>query len=254
MVQVTIDGLSEDAAELRLTALLDEYRHMREQRLSKESRRVQTASGLLICGLQQRLFSSIEAFLRTLRVHRRTVKRQWEAGQVGTAPVPSRADLISGGVGSDDDRSLLPEQELAAEEEAQVVAVSEATVGRTDTASSRELFERELKLLDEMEEIATVNSALPDGRVKALIEWIRQNMGRDLGTLGAKWNETRVIIFTEYDDTRRYLQQQLNAAVADSDDAEKRIAIFHGPTPPKDDARRSRPRSIPIRQRIRSAF
>ena len=27
----------------------------------------------------------------------------------------------------------------------------------------------------------------------------------------AKWNDTRVIIFTEYDDTRRYLQQQLQS-------------------------------------------
>jgi hypothetical protein len=49
--QVDIDGLPEDAPELRLTALLDEYRRVREQRLGGETRRTQTASGLLICGL-----------------------------------------------------------------------------------------------------------------------------------------------------------------------------------------------------------
>src|SRR5205085_403490 len=78
VVQVDIGNLPADAPELLLTAWLDEYRLMREKRLSSESRRAQSASGLLICGLQQRLLSSIEAFARTLRVHQRTVIKQWE--------------------------------------------------------------------------------------------------------------------------------------------------------------------------------
>ena len=51
----------------------------RELRLSGETRSTQSASGLLICGLQQRLLSSVEAFSKTLHVHRRTVKKQREA-------------------------------------------------------------------------------------------------------------------------------------------------------------------------------
>ena len=47
----------------------------------------------------------------------------------------------------------------------------------------------------------------------------------------ARWNDTRVLIFTEYDDTKRYLQQQLSAAIDATDRADERIAIFHGPTP-----------------------
>ena len=93
VVQEEIDGLPSDAPELRLVALLDEYRQLREKRLSVETRKVQTASGLLICGLQQRLFSSIEAFARTLRVHRKTVLRQWEALQI-----PERAILSCSGL------------------------------------------------------------------------------------------------------------------------------------------------------------
>jgi Trypsin-like peptidase domain len=38
----------------------------------------QAAAGLLVVGLQQRLLSSIEAFARSLKVHRATVARQWE--------------------------------------------------------------------------------------------------------------------------------------------------------------------------------
>ena len=47
----------------------------------------------------------------------------------------------------------------------------------------------------------------------------------------AAWNDMRVIIFTEYDDTKRYLHQQLSAAIDGTDRADERIAIFHGPTP-----------------------
>ena len=47
----------------------------------------------------------------------------------------------------------------------------------------------------------------------------------------ARWNENRVLIFTEYDDTKRYLQQQLTAAIDSTDRAGERIAIYHGPTP-----------------------
>ncbi len=235
VVQENIDGLPADAPELRLTALLDEYRRIREERLASESRRTQIASGLLICGLQQRLFSSIEAFARTLRVHRRTVQRQWEAAQAGANQSGAlRADLLTAAIGPDDDRSLLPEAELATEEDAQIAATSEAAAGTTNTPATRDLFAEEQKLLDAMTEIAESSRALPDARVKALIEWIRRSMCPNLSEPNAKWNNTRVIVFTEYDDTKRYLQQQLSAAVVDTDRAGERIAIFHGPTPPEE--------------------
>lgn len=43
--QVTNDGLSSDAPELRLSRLLDQYRGLREQRLAAESKRKQAAAG-----------------------------------------------------------------------------------------------------------------------------------------------------------------------------------------------------------------
>jgi len=106
-------------------------------------------------------------------------------------------------------------------------------------AVSRGLFAREQKLLDEMTEIAESARGLPDARIRKLVEWIRQNqcpgLPRKAGqaTNGAKWTGTRVIIFTEYDDTKRYLQQQLSAVIEGTDQAEHRIAIYHGPTPPE---------------------
>jgi SNF2 family DNA or RNA helicase len=228
-VQVNIRGLPENAPELVLSKLLDDYRNLRDQRLSGESKRKQATAGLLITGLQQRLLSSIEAFARTLRVHRRTVLRQWEAA---TREEPTGTlDLLRESVGNDDDRASLSEEELWGEEEAQVEA---ATLESKPATSAKRLFAAEQALLDQMTEIAESARALPDGRVCKLRDWIRKNMCPDMGKPGGKWTDLRVLIFTEYDDTKRYLHQQLAAAIQGSDQADERIAIFHGPTPPED--------------------
>jgi superfamily II DNA or RNA helicase len=264
VVQVDIADLPDDAPELRLARLLDRYRQLREQRLDGQSRRQQAAAGLLITGLQQRLLSSIEAFARTLRVHRQTVQRQWDhaaavpatspptsvaSGPLEPAPTaaatgptpsvlaPRFTDLISAGVDSDDDRALLPEAELQAEEEAQFAAVSAATAGPCSSPAEHELFAQEQQLLDQLTAIAEEARGRPDARVRKLLDWMRQHLCPAIGTphrrdqAPAPWTDLRVLIFTEYDDTKRYLVQQLSAAIEGTDQASRRIAIFHGPTP-----------------------
>jgi DNA-binding transcriptional regulator YiaG len=255
--------LPEDAPELKLSRLLNDYRNTREERLKNESKSKQAASGLLIIGLQQRLLSSIEAFAKTLKVHRNTVKRQWE--KLNAAPPseirpasnddhpplraaelkPSydlsssnetshsiRADLLSGSIDNDDDRATLTEEEMEGELEAQIDVVSATTFGPTADATSKRLFAREQELLAEMTDVAEQARGQTDTRTKKLIDWIRQNMCPQLGQKDAQWNDTRVLIFTEYDDTKRYLVTRLEAAIAGSHRADARINIFHGPTPP----------------------
>ena len=95
------------------------------------SKRKQAAAGLLVSGLQQRLLSSIEAFARTLRVHRRTVQRQWEKRR-GSQPEPeppSMPDLFAPGVDNDDDRAPSRKRNCQAEEDAQIEAATTATAG-----------------------------------------------------------------------------------------------------------------------------
>jgi superfamily II DNA or RNA helicase len=241
VVQVDIDGLPADAPELRLSDLLDQYRQLREQRLSSESKRNRAAAGLLITGLQQRLLSSTEAFARTLAVHRRTVIRHWEQSKASQKSADTltvgRLDLLSEGVGSDDERATFTEQQLQLEEDLQIVTATEATAMSPATAQARDLFAREQKLLDEMTKVADESRGVPDARVRKLIDWIREKMCPALPKPGqrpakpAEWNGTRVIIFTEYDDSKRYLHRQLSAAIEFTDRADDRIAIFHGPTP-----------------------
>lgn len=236
VVQEDIDGLPPDAPELKLIALLDQYRQKREARLGTETRRIQAASGLLLSGLQVRLFSSIEAFSRTLRVHRKTILKQWEAAQSSanfpkTKPT-AKLSLPAQTVGPDDERALLSEQELSIEQEAEIAAVTEATAGQFTVGAAQTIFAQEQDLLARMTELAESSRALPDARIRKLIGWLKDNMCPDLGLPNAKWNDLRIIIFTEWDDTKRYLHQQLSAAIAGSDRAEERISIFHGPTPP----------------------
>ena len=53
---------------------------------------------------------------------------------------------------------------------------------------------------------------------------------RNRGGAPPQWNERRVIIFTEYEDTRRYIQRCLDEAIAHTHRAEERIATFTGLT------------------------
>ena len=68
----------DDSPELQLSRLLDSTGRLREERLK---RRIESKAGGGVVArvrLQQRLLSSIEAFARSLNVHRRTVVTQRE--------------------------------------------------------------------------------------------------------------------------------------------------------------------------------
>ncbi|MBL8214712.1 MAG: DEAD/DEAH box helicase [Bryobacterales bacterium] len=217
--QIDLKGLPPDTPELRLMKLLDEYRQLREERVAGD-RRAQALNGLLLCGLQQRLLSSVEAFAQTLRVHRRTMERHQAKAATDVAPVrpgPASFDLLRGAVGADDERAELSEEELGKELEEQVTALSERTGS---------LAEAERAVLDQMTELAEANRHRPDARIEFLTQWIRREM-----CPGGVWNGRRIILFTEWDDTKRYLKEQLGAVIAETEQAESRIAIYHGPTP-----------------------
>jgi len=238
VVQLDIDRLPSDAPELVLSRLLDEYRQTREQRLENETRRKQAASGLLITGLQQRLLSSIEAFARTLAVHRRTVEKQWQALTASTPTPPTQSDLnpqsldlLGGGLDQDDDRAELDEEQLTNAEEAQIEAASASSFGPVAGSQAESMFARERELLDQMTRVAEEARGKNDARVDRLLKWIKEKMCPKLGKSRAEWNDLRLLIFTEYEDTKRYLVSRLTAAIDNSDQGEHRIEVFHGPTP-----------------------
>ena len=123
---LVLDGLPPDAPELTLSELLDEYRTAREKRHAAASARSRAAAGLLIVGLQQRLLSSIEAFARSLKVHRKTVFRHWEKSRgAGSLDLEQhRGALYIKPPDADDERSGWTDADIEAEEVRQTISLT----------------------------------------------------------------------------------------------------------------------------------
>jgi len=85
-------------------------------------------------------------------------------------------------------------------------------------------LQAEMAMVDEMLAFGDEHRNRPDARVRWLSEWIRANLVQN-GT----WNNRRLILFTEWETTRRWLQRRLIEALSDLD-AEDRIASFTGAT------------------------
>ena len=232
--QITIKDLPADAPELVLSRMLEQYRALRARRLSGAAARTQAAAGLLDISLQKRLLSSIEALRCTLRTHRESLRRAQAKKQSAPAVREEQLDLLREAPGADDERAGVSEEDLAREERAQVEA---ATLVSSESAEAAELA-----LLDRIIEVAEAHAGAPDRRVEHLLGWIRDNLCPELPAPGvrpaqpARWldrckgreHAARILIFTEYTDTKRYLEQQLSAALAYTDRAEERVEVFHG--------------------------
>ncbi|HVZ65031.1 MAG TPA: DISARM system SNF2-like helicase DrmD [Lacunisphaera sp.] len=235
VVQEDMKDLSLDAPELRLAEWLDAYATIRRQRFSDASKREQTQGVLILSTLQQRLFSSVEAFQRTLAAHRRAMEKVWAGvSAAGRASVsPNDLAQLTAGFDNDDERSLLPADQQEGEAAAAVERATAATAGVSASAD----VGRERQLLADMARLAEQHRHRPDARVTWLIDWLRKHCcpgirspGTSPSQPGAAWTPLRLIIFTEYEDTARYLRTQLEAAFAGTDKAEARLDVFHGPT------------------------
>jgi superfamily II DNA/RNA helicase len=217
VVPIQISGLPKDAPSLALASLLESYRQARLDRLRLSSEGGRRDAMLVWISLQKRLLSSIEAFYRTLKVHAAALQRA--ASQPLPASSTLQATLLLSDPDADDDRADLDEAEVQAE---QVQLVERAT------RSSSRPSPQELDLIKQMEVIAQIARLQPDPRIDELQRWLKAHLCPDLGQPGAKWLPTRVLIFTEYTDTKAYLERELRRIVEGSHLAAQRIGSFHG--------------------------
>ena len=236
--RLAIDGLPPNAPELQLSRLLDEYRSAREQRHAKASSKAKAAAGLLVVGLQQRLLSSIEAFARSLKVHSATVERHWAKAHGEPALEPQAdVDLFVKPADADDERAAWQSEEIEAEEQAQIKAITLAAEPE-ETNAEAALWAKEQALLRQMRQIAEDHRHLPDAKTRRLIDWMRENQCPDLPSFGQlpanqapAWNNRRLLIFTENrEGTKRYLKNMLEQAIEYTDRADDRIEIIDGLT------------------------
>ena len=136
VVQMDIDGLPPDAPELRLSALLDQYRgSARAAALGRD----QAEAGRR--GPADLRAPAAAPVVRSRRSPARCASIAARSSASGKRPRPGKParrphagqiDLLAGAVGNDDDRAALAEEELQAEEDAQVAAASAATAGPLD--------------------------------------------------------------------------------------------------------------------------
>ncbi len=206
---IKIAGLPSSAPELALAARLRAYGEAVRSKAEGLPPREAGYVRLTLVGLQQRLLSSIAAFARTLEVHRRGLLRASEAGVAASAAVGESPEIEDE---PDDEKSA--ETLIAREEEEAAEAAGAAAAAVSDLA-----------MVDEMLKLARRHADQPDARVEHLAGWIRTNMAP-----GGVWNERRLILFTEYEDTRRWLERRLLEALDDLA-PDGRIACFTGATP-----------------------
>ena len=220
VVPIVIDGLRKDLPELVLSSLLKSYKEKREIRLRKATVKEKAAELLVVGNLQKRLLSSVEAFHRTLNVHMNTLRKKDQGAKLKKTRNLDQLKLLKGGIDGDDDRA--DADEIQVEEEAlyqHQIALATSGYGAG---------EDEWEILNKMFQISSNARYQNDERIDYLREWIKRHMCPDLGEKNAKWNNERLLIFTEYTDTKRWLENQISSLIADSDNEEERIATFHG--------------------------
>jgi len=217
VVPEVIDGLPSDNPELQLAELLSRYREQRNQRLAAAGKRERAAENLVIANLQKRLLSSIAAFDRTLQVHMATLEKRASKGGKRRPVRLEALDLLQSAIDGDDERAEGDEEELLLEADAQhEVALSSALEASDD----------DWTLLRGMKAIAEAARYRPDSRVQRLEALIRAHLCPRLGQEGAEWNGERLLIFTEYADTKDWLERRVRELIVGSDQAEARIATF----------------------------
>jgi superfamily II DNA or RNA helicase len=174
--------------ERGIHAALVEYTQLRQAANREEGGGHATEFVLKL--LKKRLFSSPAAFAGTLEEHRKTL-----AGR------KKRADR------SALDRRVLRRMIQQTEEDYADDQRKDDAEGEAIEAASaalENLSPRERELLEEMARWAERAKARPDSKAKAILGWLKDHI-----KLQGSWSNERLIIFTEYRATQKWLVQLL---------------------------------------------
>ena len=181
---------------------LAEYGRLRRQRLGT-SRAAARAADLVTLLLKKRLFSSPAAFAQTIAVHRNSIQGQAASRRIPDEVPSYLLDLF-------DDATL--DDEALAETEHDNLARSARLQPAPTTG--------ELELLDRMERWALRHEARADAKAQALLGYLAAVCKPD----GQFWTNERVVVFTEYRDTQRWLADLLRQSGL----GDGRLALMHG--------------------------
>lgn len=179
--------------------------------------------------LQQRLLSSPEAFAKSLEVHAAAIERQ--GGVISLLAARTDATARAGARFSDDTAASDLDPEVFGPSDEAIQAASDADLALESRGLPSPSSEA-ASTLKALRAAAERARRVPDAKVRALLAWMRQHLCPAIGVRGSaasrEWSSRRVILFTEWADTKRYLLDLLTEAIADTDRAEDRIAGFSG--------------------------
>lgn len=196
------------ADERRAHAALREYTELRLKSPSSDGEKF--ASEFVLKLLKKRLFSSPAAFLATLEAHERSVLR----GR-GASAGPVLHTL----------RRQVDELEERFDDDEEYEETSRDLV-QTSSRLFREPSGDERKLLTELKQFAQRASARRDAKAEKLLAWVK-----GIVRPGGLWSRDRVIVFTEYRATQKWLQGLL--AIEGLTQGE-RLMVLHGGMQPED--------------------
>lgn len=202
---------------------LQQYSERRLKQATSDGAR--TAAEFVLKLLKKRLFSSPAAFGITLEKHLATVGAR-RSGTTSTAAARDIADFS-------DDYADDDEYEL---DTGEVVAAVSQTLSPLST--------EEQALLRQLRDYAAKTSLRPDCKAQTLIDWLKATLRP-----GGQWNQARVIIFTEYRATQKWLYDLL---AREGFAADGRLEMIYGGMPndqrePIKAAFQAHPKEAPVR-------
>ena len=205
-------GYSDDEREAHRR--LQEYGESRLKRAANDSSRY--ASEFILKLLKKRLFSSPVAFGLTMEKHLETVARQHSEAVAGVKS-PVNVPKISLLRGQLEDRL---EEEFGSDDE-YGEALAETVLQAS--AMTAELLVEERENAEWLCRWARKFGSQPDSKARALIEWLKNNL-----MANGAWTNERVIIFTEYRDTQKWLLELFAQAGLTAD--ERVLTLYGGMT------------------------
>ncbi|MET9674723.1 DISARM system SNF2-like helicase DrmD [Streptomyces sp. NPDC006482] len=189
--------------ERRIHQLLKEYAALRRAKLGTRFKGGRKAADLVTLLLKKRLFSSPDAFARTIEVYLETLRtRKQEAAE----EIEDWQETFF------DDYADYDDEPLA---DAEDDAIARATTLQPSTDGD------EAGLLEQMREWAVRHQAQADSKARELIDYLKAQC---LTADGGHWLNERVVVFTEYRDTQIWLQNLLRDHGLGGD----RVALLHG--------------------------
>ncbi|MCL5998066.1 MAG: DISARM system SNF2-like helicase DrmD [Chloroflexi bacterium] len=190
--------------ERQVHAWLNRYTQLRIQAARDALERY--ASEFVLKVLKKRLFSSPAAFAATLEHHTKTLNAARKTAPQSMSLGVLRMELDS----AEDDYDNDEDYEAGVE-----AGVTSAT------STLHPLSQEEAQLLRNMREWAERASHQPDSKALTFIKWL----GEQVKDAAGRWTNERVIIFTEYRATQKWLQGLLAAHGFSGDD---RLMTLYG--------------------------